>query len=41
MAFETMLGLVMLSTAAAGFTAYKFFTNINWPLVWFCLRGDV
>lgn len=41
MGFETALGLIMLGTAAVGYVAYSAFASINWPLVLFCLRGDI
>lgn len=41
MAFETILGLATLGIAAVGYLVYSFITSINWPLVWFCMRGDV
>ena len=41
MALETIIGLSMLAITLVGYLLYDAVARINWPLVWFCLRGDV
>ena len=41
MAIESVLGLSMLVICFICYSIYYAFTNINWPLIWFCMRKDV
>lgn len=37
MAIESIVGLTMLVVALVGYAA----TRVNWPMIQFCMRGDV
>ena len=40
MCFESVIGLGVLVVAFVGYIICQIISNINWPLVWFCMKGD-